>query len=392
MTKRLFIAMLIWCGVFHAQAAEYAFPGEREWVSKLGDVVKGSFQTCTGAKVALKVDRKRVEIPLNRLDEEDAELVRSLMKTEARRDLKLAQTIWPFLMKELEKATWTPVAKDITSSFDANARKAATKTISNTAKADGLVCSSSLTSIKGPPFRIRKYYRPRERPESGGGPKNFDMILEDGELYAYYDTGKGFLIPYKYLPEERTEMRAPVSSLLPAGEKLAAREIKTYSNADYSLSMESRPVKGAYETCKPNSLGRKKLAMYWNTEGKMVCGIMKLEYDNMRLAALFDDQRKLVNAPGLGYAVILSRLDKKSRDPKVQDGRYYHVALAADGLPVYHHEGPEDEASLDPLRHGQLRESEKQAALAKEKEREQTLRTRQEARQRLVDSARKRSN
>lgn len=55
--------------------------------------------------------------------------------------------------------------------------------------------------------------------------------------------------------------------------------------------------------------------MYWNTEGKMVCGIMKLDYDNMRVAALFDDQRKLMNAPGLGYAVILSRLDKKAGTP-----------------------------------------------------------------------------
>ena len=53
--------------------------------------------------------------------------------------------------------------------------------------------------------------------------------------------------------------------------------------------------------------------MYWNTEGEMVCGVMKLDYDNMRVAALFDGRRKLMNAPGLGYAVILSRLDKKGR-------------------------------------------------------------------------------
>ena len=33
-----------------------------------------------------------------------------------------------------------------------------------------------------------------------------------------------------------------------------------------------RSVKGAYETCKPNSLGRKKLVMYWNTEGEAVRG------------------------------------------------------------------------------------------------------------------------
>ena len=153
--------------------------------------------------------------------------------------------------------------------------------------------------------------------------------------------------------------------------------------------MESRPVKGAYETCKPNSLGKKKLVMYWNTEGKMVCGIMKLDYDNMRVAALFDDQRKLMNAPGLGYAVILSRLDKKGRDSR-EDGRYYHVALAADGLPVYHHEGPEDEAAMNPLLYGKLRDSEKKAALAEERKREQAFRARQEARQRLVESARKR--
>lgn len=68
--------MLAWCGACCALAEDYPFPGEREWVSKLGDVVKGTFQSCTGAKVAVKVDRKRVEIPLNRLDEEDAALVR----------------------------------------------------------------------------------------------------------------------------------------------------------------------------------------------------------------------------------------------------------------------------------------------------------------------------
>ena len=121
----------------------------------------------------------------------------------------------------------------------------------------------------------------------------------------------------------------------------------------------------------------------------MVCGIMKLDYDNMRVAALFDDQRKLMNAPGLGYAVILSRLDKKGRDSR-EDGRYYHVALAADGLPVYHHEGPEDEAAMNPLLYGKLRDSEKKAALAEERKREQAFRARQEARQRLVESARKR--
>lgn len=52
--------------------------------------------------------------------------------------------------------------------------------------------------------------------------------------------------------------------------------------------------------------------MYWNTEGEMVCGVMNLDYDNMCVAALFDGRRKLMNAPGFGYAVILSRLDKKA--------------------------------------------------------------------------------
>ena len=201
---------------------------------------------------------------------------------------------------------------------------------------------------------------------------------------------KGDLIPSKCLSEERTEMRAPVSSLLPPAEQLAARESKNYRNADYSLLVENRPVKGAYETCKPNSLGRKKLVMYWNTEGEMVCGVMKLDYDNMRVAALFDGRRKLMNAPGLGYAVILSRLDKKGRGLK-EKGRYYHVALAADGLPVYYHEGPEDEAAMNPLLYGKLRDSEKKAALAEEKRREQAFRARREARRRLVESARKRN-
>ena len=90
--------MLAWCGACCALAEDYPFPGEREWVSKLGDVVKGTFQSCTGAKVAVKVDRKRVEIPLNRLDEEDAALVRSLTGTTARRDIKLAETFWPYIM------------------------------------------------------------------------------------------------------------------------------------------------------------------------------------------------------------------------------------------------------------------------------------------------------
>ena len=76
--KLLLLAVLVWCGAVCAPADEYAFPGEREWISKLGDVVKGSFQSCTGSRLALKTGRKRVEIPLNRLDEEDAALAASL--------------------------------------------------------------------------------------------------------------------------------------------------------------------------------------------------------------------------------------------------------------------------------------------------------------------------
>ena len=97
-----------------------------------------------------------------------------------------------------------------------------------------------------------------------------------------------------------------------------------------------------------------------------------------------------MNAPGLGYAVILSRLEKKGRSLK-EKGRYYHVALAADGLPVYHHEGPEDEAAMNPLLYGKLRDSEKKAALAEERKREQACRAKWEARRRLVESARKRN-
>ena len=123
----------------------------------------------------------------------------------------------------------------------------------------------------------------------------------------------------------------------------------------------------------------------------MVCGVMKLEYDNARGAVLFDAEKKLMNAPGLGYAVMISRMNKKSRDPKVRDEHYYHVGLAADGLPVYHHEGPEDEAGMDPRRYGELRESEKKVVEEKEKEREKALRAKLEARQRLVESARKRN-
>ena len=96
--KFLLFAVLAWCGAVCAPAEEYAFPGEREWISKFGDVIKGSFQSCTGSGVVLKAGRKRVEIPLARLDEEDAALAASLTEAEARRNLKLAAMLWPFLM------------------------------------------------------------------------------------------------------------------------------------------------------------------------------------------------------------------------------------------------------------------------------------------------------
>ena len=44
---------------------------------------------------------------------------------------------------------------------------------------------------------------------------------------------------------------------------------------------------------------------------------------------------------------------------------------------------------MNPLLYGKLRDSEKKAALAEERKREQAFRARQEARQRLVESARK---
>lgn len=391
MMKLPLIAVLMWCCAACVSADECPFPDEREWISKLGDVVKGSFQSCTGVKLAVKTGRKRVEIPLNRLDEEDAALVRFLATPEARKDFKLAEMLWPFIMKELEKVTWTPVEKDISPRFDERARKAPAKSVSGVRKVDGLACASSFRLIKGPPFRILEYYRPQRRPASGNGSKNFDVALERGERYAYYDSGKGLLIPEKSYSGRRTAMRGPVSSLLPDGAAIAANEQKFYTNTDYSLIMERRPVKGGYETCKPGFLRRKKVDVYWNTEGKMACGVMKLEYDSASIAVLFNEEKKLMNAPGLGYAVILSRMSKKSRDSKVKDEHYYHVALAADGLPVYRHEGPEDEAAMDPLNSGKLRKSEKQAALAEERKREQTFRARQEARKRLVESTRKRN-
>lgn len=46
---------------------------------------------------------------------------------------------------------------------------------------------------------------------------------------------------------------------------------------------------------------------------------------------------------------------------------------------------------MDPLRYGELRESEKKVVEEKEKEREKALRAKLEARQRLVESARKRN-
>ena len=390
MMKFFLMAVLIWCGAVCVPAHEYPFPAEREWISKLGDVMKGSFQSCSETRVAIKAARKRVEIPLNRLDEEDAALIRFLATPEGRRDFKLAETLWPFIMKELEKVTWSSVERDITSRYDAAARKAPPKTVSSMRNVDGFACTSSLSTLPGPPFRLIDGYRVRTRPESGRGQKNVDVVLDNGILCADYDAGKGVLTPDEDLPRERTEMRSPVSSLLLRGEQVAAHETKWYSNVDYSLLGDRLPVKGPYETCRPGSLGKKELALYWNTEGKMVCGVMKLEYDNAGIVALFDDRRKLMNAPGLGYAVIVSRMSKKSRDPKIRDERYYHVALAADGLPVSHYEGRENDAAMDPLNDENLRESEKKAALAEEGKREQAVRARQEARKRLVESAGKR--
>ena len=76
---------------------------------------------------------------------------------------------------------------------------------------------------------IREYYSPQVRSTSGGGPKNFNMVLENGEVYACYDTGKGLLAPGKHFLEARTEMRGPVSSfcrrerrLPPVNQKLSA--------------------------------------------------------------------------------------------------------------------------------------------------------------------------
>ena len=169
-----------------------------------------------------------MEIPLTRLDEEDAALAASLTGAEARRNLKLAAMLWPFLMKELQKVTWTPAEKNISPRYHEMARKKNAGALTGTRKVDGLVCATSLSIIQGPPFRIREYFRPQARPESGRGQKNFDVVLEQGSRCAYYDMDKGVLIPSKCLSEERTEMRAPVSSLLPPAEQLAARESKNY--------------------------------------------------------------------------------------------------------------------------------------------------------------------
>ena len=286
--------------------------GEREWISKFGDVVKGSFHSCTGAGAVLKIGRRHVEIPLTRLDEEDAALAASLTGAEARRNLKLAAMLWPFLMKELQKVTWTPAEKNISPRYHEMARKKNAGALTGTRKVDGLVCATSLSIIQGPPFRIREYFRPRARPESGRGQKNFDVVLEQGSRCAYYDMDKGVLIPSKCLSEERTEMRAPVSSLLPPAEQLAARESKITGMRITPCLWKTAPSREPMKRASPIPWEEKKLVMYWNTEGEMVCGVMKLDYDNMRVAALFDGRRKLMNAPGLGYAVILSRLDKKA--------------------------------------------------------------------------------
>ena len=150
--KCLLFAVLAWCGAVCAPAEEYAFPGEREWISKFGDVVKGSFHSCTGAGAVLKIGRRHVEIPLTRLDEEDAALAASLTGAEARRNLKLAAMLWPFLMKELQKVTWTPAEKNISPRYHEMARKKNAGALTGTRKVDGLVCATSLSIIQGPPF------------------------------------------------------------------------------------------------------------------------------------------------------------------------------------------------------------------------------------------------
>ena len=134
--KCLLFAVLAWCGVVCAPAEEYAFPGEREWISKFGDVVKGRFHSCTGAGAVLKIGRRHVEIPLTRLDEEDAALAASLTGAEARRNLKLAAMLWPFLMKELQKVTWTPAEKNISPRYHEMARKKNAGALTGTRKVD----------------------------------------------------------------------------------------------------------------------------------------------------------------------------------------------------------------------------------------------------------------
>ncbi|UQT45945.1 hypothetical protein M5E88_07165 [Akkermansia muciniphila] len=162
---------------------------------QIGDVVKGSFHSCTGAGAVLKIGRRHVEIPLTRLDEEDAALAASLTGAEARRNLKLAAMLWPFLMKELQKVTWTPAEKNISPRYHEMARKKNAGALTGTRKVDGLVCATSLSIIQGPPFRIREYFRPQARPESGRGQKNFDVVLEQGAAALIMIWIRVFLFP-----------------------------------------------------------------------------------------------------------------------------------------------------------------------------------------------------
>lgn len=371
-------------------AQDLPFPAEREWLSKLGDVVTGSYQGCTGTKVVLKAKDRRMEIPLNRLDEEDAAFVKTLIEPSARRDLKLAELFWPLIMKELSKVNWQPVLRDINPSFNAAARKNPQKNVKGTVKIEGLVCDTSSWIVKGKPFFIRQGYSAQTRSGSGGMNK-FDVSLKSGESVAYYDDKTGLLTGRQLYQEERTGMRGAVASLLPANMPIAAKESREYRNEGSSDGLPNSWIKGPYETCKPNGLERKQLSIYWDTKGKVACGVMYLQYDNADIYLLFDRERKLMNAPGLGYAVLLSRASKKG---KTREGGeyYYHVAFAADGLPVYHHEGPEDSADLNPLMHNRLRDSEKKEFHAKEQAREKELRSKLESRQGLMESAIKRKS
>ena len=155
MLKTTLGMLLLYGGACISMAAGVSFPGEREWVSKLGSVVTGSFLSCTESKVALRVNRQRVEIPLERLDEGDTALVKSLATPTARRDIKLAETLWPFIMQELEQVSWTPVQKDISPLFNAADRKLPSKSMTRQLKVDGVACKTSDMLLSGRTVQAR---------------------------------------------------------------------------------------------------------------------------------------------------------------------------------------------------------------------------------------------